>query len=50
MHRAGNDAVADSCFFRQTATNNPTIFNLGHYHDDPDSSRAIGAWLDVRSP
>ena len=29
------DAVADSTFifFRQTATN-PTIFNMGHYHDD----------------
>jgi 3-phenylpropionate/cinnamic acid dioxygenase small subunit len=33
---AGEDAaVADSyfIFFRQTTTN-PTIFNMGHYHDD----------------
>jgi uncharacterized protein (TIGR02246 family) len=30
-----DDAVGDSYFtsFRQTATN-PTIFNMGHYHDD----------------
>jgi 3-phenylpropionate/cinnamic acid dioxygenase small subunit len=30
-----DEAVADSyfIFYRQTATN-PTIFNMGHYHDD----------------
>ena len=36
VHLAGVDAAeADSyfIFFRETATN-PTIFNMGHYHDD----------------
>ena len=30
-----DDAIVDSyfIFYRQTATN-PTIFNMGHYHDD----------------
>ena len=36
--------------FPADGDHNPTIFNMGHYDDDPDSSRASGAWLDVRSP